>query len=74
MMKHFLSDIALFILTSLLWLAFLLFLLCCIPCAIFDCIRKAYDDDRATIYMHRRIEDYLRSNRNDDEYYQIHAW
>lgn len=74
MIKRILAQILIFILTTLLWIAFLIFLICCIPCAIIECIRKAYAEDRATLRMHRRIDDHLRKSRDDHEYHQIHAW
>ncbi len=74
-MIHFLKQTAIFCLASLVWLIFIFFLLCCIPCAVLDYIRKAYEDDRATSHMHRSIDDYLRNNRDDDhEYHQINTW
>lgn len=48
--------------------------ICCTPYLIFTCIRDAYQDDRDNSRMHRSIEQFLNSQRDKDDYQQIHAW
>ncbi len=69
-MKAILLDAIAFLLSLVILCIFVPFYL---PCLIIMCIRDAYAEDRENSRMHRRIEQYL-SSQQDDEYPQIHAW
>ena len=71
-MKAILLDAIAFMLSFIILCVFIpLFY---VPYLILICIRNAYAEDHATLRMHRSIDNYLRKNRDDHEYHQIHAW
>lgn len=59
MIKRIFEEIALFTLTSSLWLAFAIFYLLCMPFDILELRYKAYKEHRATSNMHNSISRYL---------------
>lgn len=72
-MKSHLTEIAVFILSSIAACIFIIF---ATPIAMFMSIYEAYEEDRASSKLYHDIDDFLREQRGQDtdDYYQIHTW
>lgn len=62
MIKRIFEEIALFTLTSSLWLAFAIFYLLCMPFDMLELLYRSYKEHKAASDMHNSISSYLRNH------------